>query len=72
MDLRALIAEERAAADGSSAEAYASLLKRRLTSRPVILDTELLEQTIVRKRWADALREVAGPLLVHTATRPVR
>jgi len=70
VDLRALIAEERAAAEGSSAEAYAALLKRRLASRPVVLDTELLERTIVRKPWADALREVAGPLLVHTAACP--
>jgi hypothetical protein len=70
MDLRALIAEERAAAEGPSAEAYAELLKRRLASRPIVLDAELLERTIVCKPWADALRGVAGPLLVQTASCP--
>ena len=69
-DPRALLAEEQAAAAQGSPEAYATVLKDRLARRPVTLSLDILEQTLAAKPWGDALREVAGPLLVNTATRP--
>lgn len=65
----ALQHEERSAAAEPGPEAYRALLERRLAGTPVLVDLALLERVLAEKPWADALRPLAGPLLVQTGSR---
>ncbi|MEQ8396801.1 hypothetical protein [Thalassobaculum sp.] len=69
-DLRALFAEERAAAAQSSPAAYRALLERRLAERPVVLDVGFFEQVLANLPWADELRPLAAKLIGYPATPP--
>jgi len=70
LDPAALFAEERAAAERASPKVYLELLKARLSRKPAVLNLDLLERVVALKPWQDALREVAGPLLVNAASPP--